>query len=89
MAAIQMSGEKPHQTRTMFEVLRQMGEQQVRSSGCASPPKISTAARANSSKVIMVDAGLPGSPKKNIRTPLTSASPNTSGWPGWMRTRSK
>ncbi len=33
----------------------------------------------------MVDAGFPGSPKKNF----CFAAPNTSGCPGWINTRSK
>src|SRR6185295_18632706 len=41
------------------------------------PPNSSTAARANTSNVTMVDAGFPGSPKKNV----SRTFPNTSGCP--------
>ena len=49
------------------------------------PPSSSSAARAKISKVTMVEDGLPGRPKKN----LPRARPKTSGWPGWISTRSK
>ncbi len=55
------------------------------SAASSCPPSSSSAARANTSKVTMVEAGLPGSPKKK----RSRARPKTSGWPGWMSTRSK
>src|SRR5580704_3675589 len=64
----------------------QVSEARSRGSGdSVAPDRSSTAARAKISKVTMVEAGLPGSPKNCF----PRASPKTTGWPGWIFTRSK
>ena len=62
----------------------------ARSSGrgdsLATPLSRSMAARANSSNVTMVDAGIARQSEENC---FPRAAPNTSGCPGWISTRSK